>query len=317
MISAVFGAHLSVAGGLENAVQDAARLRMDCVQVFTSNQRQWKSRRPSEEQVAVWLAALRERGWHHLRGPMRVVSHASYLINLASPDRSMWHRSIDAMRSEIERCETLRIRGCVMHPGAHLGDAPPRGVPLGLGRPPSRDERRGLNRIAKAIDRIHRDLPGYRTRICLETTAGTGSNLGYDFGHLAIIRDAVVEPERVGFCLDTCHVTAAGYDMTTARSAAAVMRTWGATCGFRDLRVIHVNDSIGAVGSRIDRHAHIGAGECGRACFGEIVNRRSLAAVPKILETPKGTNDRGQDWDQVNTRRLKRLIRPGGSSRYV
>jgi deoxyribonuclease-4 len=196
-----------------------------------------------------------------------------------------------------------------------MGKAWPRGVAHELGRAPTRDERMGLNRIVRALDRIHRDLPGYRTITCLETTVGSGTNLGFDFEHLAYVRNSVREPERVGFCFDTCHVTAAGYDMSTDEGARDVMRQWRRTCGDRQLRVVHVNDSVGATGSRRDRHAHIGEGTCGLSCFRLIVNHPATRGVPKILETPKGRNQRGSEWDVVNIRRLKRLIRRPGSSR--
>src|SRR5690606_30438976 len=139
----------------------------------------------------------------------------SYLINLASPDPETCAKSVAAQRAEIERCEALRIACCVAHPGAHLGEPRQRGSINEPDRQPTPDELAGLKRIVKALDAIHRDLPGYRTVTCLETTVGSGTNLGYAFEHLAFIRANVREPQRVAFCLDTCHVTAAGYDMTT------------------------------------------------------------------------------------------------------
>jgi deoxyribonuclease-4 len=238
-----------------------------------------------------------------------VISHNSYLINMASPDRTLWRRSVALQREEIERCEALHIPCCVSHPGAHMGSAPPRGQAHELDLAPRRDEQRGLERIVRALDRVHRDLPGFRTITCLETTVGSGTNLGYDFRHLAFVRDGVREPERVGFCFDTCHVTAAGYDMSTDDRARAVMRRWRSACGDRTLEVVHVNDSVGALGSRRDRHAHIADGACGRACFRLIVNHPLTRGVPKVLETPKGTTERGSEWDTINIRRLKRLIR--------
>jgi deoxyribonuclease-4 len=311
----MLGSHLSIAGGLVNALDEAQRLKMDCVQLFTKNQRQWKTKPLAEEERKVFHVRLRELGWHRKRGPAHVVSHNSYLINMASPDPEVWEKSVALQRIEIERCEELGIRYCVAHPGAHLGGARPPGEPLDLEAKPTRDERGGLRRIIKALDRIHRDLGGYRTLTCLETTAGAGSNLGYAFHHLAFIRDHVRQPERIGFCLDTCHVTAAGYDLSTDRRAAAVLHLFDTVCGLRSLRVLHLNDSVGALGSRKDRHAHIGRGECGMPCFRTIVNRRAFQGVPMILETPKGTDARGVSWDVVNARRLKRLIRRPASSR--
>lgn len=317
----MFGSHLSTAGGLANALERARALKMDCVQVFTRNQRQWRGPPLARETREAWWDALRDLAWQppaQWRGRRdrgRLVSHNSYLINMASPDEDLWQRSIEAQRSEIERCEALGIALCVAHPGAHRLATRPAGEPNRLGEAPTDDERAGLARIVTALDSIHRNLPGYGTITCLETTVGSGTNLGYDFQHLAWIRQHVAEPERVGFCFDTCHVTAAGYDMSSDRKARAVLRLFDEICGLEHLRVFHLNDSVGAVGSRRDRHAHIGQGACGRSCFRIIVNRRAFADVPKILETPKGDNDRGIPWDTVNLRRLKRLIRPPAASR--
>jgi len=311
----MFGSHLSIAGGMVNALIEAERLKLDCVQVFTKNQRQWKVRPLDPGDRDAWLEKLADLGWHRRRGKARVVSHNSYLINMASPDASAWDRSVRLQRVEIERCEELRIPLCVAHPGAHLGVAPRPGTPHDLEAPSTRDEQAGMKRIVKALDRIHRELPGYRTITCLETTVGSGSNLGYRFEQLAWIREHVREPERVAFCFDTCHVTAAGYDMTTSRGAEAVLRRFSSVCGPGTIRVMHLNDSVGDVGSRRDRHAHIGEGTCGWACFGAIVNRRALAGVPKVLETAKGDDDAGVPWDLVNIRRLKRLIPRHGRSR--
>jgi deoxyribonuclease-4 len=310
----VFGSHLSVAGGLVNALTEARSLRLDCVQVFTRNQRQWSARALGEDEQLAWREGLKEIGWHRRRGPCRTVSHNSYLVNLASRDRDVRARSLAAQRTELERCEALGIPLCVMHPGAHLGrpcPPPESGEPGGS---PTRDELAGLKRVTKALDRMHRDLPGFRVITCLETTAGTGTNLGYSFEHLAFIRENIREPDRVGYCFDTCHVTAAGYDMTTDAGAAAVLSRFGAICGRRHLRVFHLNDSVGAVGSRRDRHAHIGHGTCGIACFRAIVNLGVFARVPKVIETPKGTNEKGVPWDVVNIRRLKRLLRRPGTT---
>ena len=308
----MFGAHLSIAGGVVNALIEARRLRMDCVQVFTRNQRQWSVRALADDDRAAWLAGLRELGWHRRSARPRTVSHASYLINLASPDRLLWRKSVALHRVELERCETLAIPLCVVHPGAHLGKSSPpaAGEP---GAQISRHELWGLKRVIKALDRVHRDLPGHRTVTCLETTAGAGTTLGYSFEHLALVRASVGEPHRIGFCFDTCHVTAAGYDMTTDAGAKAVLKRFDEVCGRRNLRVFHLNDSVGAVGSRRDRHTHIGHGACGLSCFRAIVNLGAFARVPKILETPKGiangTKSRGVPWDVVNIRRLKRLMR--------
>lgn len=304
----LLGSHLSIAGGMVNALHEASRLKMDCVQVFTKNQRQWRASPLKEEELQTWLGELHRMKWTNAQGsPNRVVSHNSYLINLASPDKEPWKRSIAAQRDELERCEALDIRLCVGHPGAHLSDTRPPKQPNNLSGHPSEAELAGLQRIAKALDLIHRDLPGYRVIVCLETTVGSGTNLGYDFHQLAIIRNAVAQPERVGFCLDTCHVTAAGYDMSTPGRAAEVLEQWDGICGLDRLLAVHLNDSVGMLGSRRDRHAIIGQGCCGAACFRTILNHPAMSAVPMILETPKETNDKGVEWDVINLRRLRRM----------
>ncbi len=311
----MFGSHLSIAGGLVNALVEAEKLNMDCVQVFTKNQRQWKVTPLTDEARKRWLTKLKALDWHRKRGPARVVSHNSYLINLASPDRAMRDKSIALQREELERCETLGIRLLVSHPGAHLGESRPRGERHDLDGKPTKDELAGLKRIVKALDQLHKDLPGYRTITCLETTVGAGSTLGYSFGQLAYIRAHVQEPDRVGYCFDTCHVTAAGYDMTTDAKAAAVLQQWDEICGHANLCVFHLNDSVGELGSRKDRHAHIGHGQCGLACFGAIVNHGALRGLPKVLETPKDRDENEVPWDVRNIRRLKRLVRPPKSGR--
>jgi deoxyribonuclease-4 len=304
----VFGAHLSIAGGLHRAIETAARMRMDCVQVFTASPQQWRAAPLRVNHIDAWLDAIRAVSWHTRRAGARIVAHNSYLINLASPDARHWERSIAAQRDELARCESLAIPCCVIHPGAHLGASLAPGDRRRLDAPTTADEARGLRRIIAAINRLHRDLPGHRTITCLETTAGSGTHLGYAFHHLAAIRGGVREPERVAFCLDTCHVTAAGYDMSTDADAADMLRLFDEVCGLSFLRVVHVNDSRGARGSRLDRHAHIGEGRCGRACFRAIVNCRRLRHVPKILETPKGLSAGGTPLDLINLRRLKRLM---------
>ncbi len=308
-----YGSHLSVAGGLHLALEEAARLKLDSVQIFTKNQRQWSSPPLAQEQVERWRATLREIGW--VDPSLRVVSHNSYLANLASPDDEQRRRSIALQRSELERCEELGIGSCVMHPGAHLGQARRPGDPNKLRSAPSADELAGIKRIAAALDEIHASLPGARCMTCLETTTGAGTNLGYDFAHLAAIRNLVREPERVGICLDTCHVVAAGYDMSTPAKATAVLDEFDSVCGLEHLRVVHVNDSAGLLGSRRDRHAHIGQGCCGEACFRGILVRRELRETPMILETPKDGSLGGQACDLANIETLESIRSGRGASR--
>lgn len=293
-----------------NALHEAKRLKMDCVQVFTANQRQWNPKAPTADETRDWLAELAAMKWDSTvdGGPVRVVSHNSYLINLGSPDAALRKKSIAAMRDEIERCEALHIPLTVAHPGAHLGTPRKPRTPNDLSGAMNDDERGGLDRIIKSLDQIHRELPGHRTITCLETTVGAGTHLGYAFHHLATIRNAVAQPERIGFCFDTCHVTAAGYDMTTPANAAAVIEQWDSVCGIANLRAFHFNDSQGEVGSRLDRHEHIGDGCCGKACFAYLMNHPASEFVPKMLETEKDTDDKGREWDAVNIQRLRRIV---------
>jgi deoxyribonuclease-4 len=305
------GSHCSAAGGPAHAVREAASLGLDCVQVFTANQRQWKPRGLSEADVAAWMAAMREAGWSDPEDH-RAVSHNSYLVNLANPGTAERARSMALQRSELERCERLGIRLCVMHPGAHLGATRKPSDPNDLDAEPTPDEMLGLQRIAASLDAMHKDLRGYRVITCLENTVGSGTNLGYRLPDLARIRDMVRDPERVAFCIDTCHAVAAGYPMNTPSSARATVQRIANDLGERLVKVFHLNDSVGACGSRKDRHAHIGHGTCGTSAFAAVLRRRAWARVPMILETPKEGDLKGKPWDRVNADRLRGLARPAG-----
>ncbi|MFO0827974.1 MAG: deoxyribonuclease IV [Phycisphaerales bacterium] len=306
-IRGMIGSHLSIAGGLHLALLEAIRLKLDCLQVFTRNQRQWKAPPLSDDAVRLWKETRTAIGWDDL--PQRVVSHNSYLVNLASPDPGLRAKSIELQRDELERCERLGIAYCVAHPGAHLGAARAPRSPNPLRQPPSADEEAGLRRIASSLDELHRSLAGYRVITCIETTTGSGTNLGYDFGHLARIRELVAAPERIAFCFDTCHVVSAGYDMSTESRATATLEEFWRICGQDELKVMHVNDSAAPPGSRVDRHEHIGAGTCTKACFQAIMRNPRLALVPKIMETAKEDDEDGRPWDLVNAQRLRAMLR--------
>ena len=289
-----------------NALDSAESQGRDCVQVFTKNQRQWKTKPLLDEEVSLWLHKLSEMGW---RGSNRVVSHNSYLINMASPNEETWDKSIALQREEIERCERLEIPFLVSHPGARLGTPRKRNEHNNLQADPSKEELEGLHRIANAINLLHEELPGYKTKTCLETTVGSGTNLGYCFQHLGILRELVHEESRVGYCLDTCHITAAGYDMTTAKKANNVLQEFDERAGLQHIHVFHFNDSIGEIGSRLDRHAHIGEGTCGLSCFRALVRESAFKDVPKILETSKEENEQGVGMDLVNIETLRSLVK--------
>ena len=289
------GSHLSIAGGMHRAVEEAVRLGLDCVQVFTKNQRQWRAKPLAQADVDAFRAAVKAAGWD--KDPeRRLVSHNSYLVNLASPDAAARARSRALQREETERCEALGIPWCVMHPGAHLGTAGD-----------ARDEAAGIRRLAAELDAIHGATAGYRTVTCIENTVGSGTNLGGPVEHLARIRDSVRHPERVAFCFDTCHATAFGHDMSTPAKAAAFWRRFDREVGTRLVRVIHCNDSKGRLGSRLDRHEHLGNGACGRACFAAIAHLKAFARVPAIMETPKEGRLRGRDPDRANAAWLRAL----------
>ncbi len=287
---------------MSNALREAESLKMDTVQVFTKNQQQWRVRPLDPGVVNEWTSEVARLGWTG-----RTVAHASYLINLASPDEELWRKSVDLMTVEIERCETLGIPFLVHHPGAFT----------------TTDLQTGLRRIAAAYCELFKRTAGYRTISCLENTAGAGSTIGRTFEELALLRELILEATgdpgdlkttRVGYCFDTCHAHAAGYDLSTEASAAAAMTSLNRVCGIRNVRVVHLNDSKGACGSRLDRHQHIGQGTIGLPGFRVVVNRREWRKTPKILETPKGMDEKGVPWDTVNLRRLRRML-PSGRAR--
>jgi deoxyribonuclease-4 len=308
----MLGSHLSIAGGMVNALTEVESLGVECVQVFTKNQRRWAVPPLSDSDRAAWLTRLKALGWDD-PDALRTVSHNSYLINMASPAPETRAKSIALQIEEIARCEALAIPLLVAHPGAHLGTARPRGDLNRLGEGPTEDERGGLDRIIAALDEIHEATPGARVRTCLETTVGSGTNLGYDFDHLRYIRAGVAAPERIGYCLDTCHVTAAGYDLSTDDAAEGVLASFDRTCGLENLLALHLNDSQGALGSRLDRHAHIGDGCCGASCFRAILTHPQLISRPMILETAKEETPDGRSWDAENLSRLRSLaLKQGG-----
>lgn len=294
---------------MASALVEAERLGLDCLQVFTKNQQQWKVRPLEPDAVTEWKHELDRLGWHD-----RIVSHASYLINLASPDDALWEKSIDLMGVEIDRCEDLAIPFLVHHPGSSTTSS----------------AECGLERIAQAYKRLLAARRELRTILCLENTVGSGSHLGRTFEELAFLRARIIEltdrPDHVACCIDTCHAHAGGYDLATRESADSALRELERHVGLRHVRVLHMNDSKGAMGSRLDRHAHIGEGTIGNGTsgarlaasgFGSFMNNPALAGVPKILETPKEDSPKGTPMDQINARRLRRLTQnsdPAGRS---
>lgn len=281
-----FGAHMSVSGGLENAFHAGRDVGCDCLQIFVKNQRQWKAPPLTDEAIA------RYREASSATGMAPVVAHASYLLNLASPDRAIRDRSIRAKVDELERCEALGVSALIFHPGAHVDDT----------------LENGIKRIVQSLDEVDRACRGFTTLILLETTAGQGSAIGWQFEHLASILSDVKDPEALGVCLDTCHLFAAGYDFRKEEGYAQMMDQMDATFGVARVRCIHTNDSKKECGSRVDRHEHIGKGKIGKSGFAHFVNDLRFRDVPFILETPKGNDGRGTPYDKVNLKRLRGLV---------
>jgi deoxyribonuclease-4 len=275
-----FGAHMSIAGGLEKSVDRAELAGCDALQIFTKNGNQWKAKPIEPEQADRYQARLAET---EIRP---VVAHDSYLINLASPDDELWEKSIDAFRIELERCEQLSVPFLVTHPGSFVKST----------------EEEGIRRIAEAINRINNDLAGYKVMALLETTAGQGSNIGHRFEQLAAIMEQIATPERVGYCFDTCHVFAAGYEIRTAEGYAETMDAFESVLGLENLKVFHFNDSKKELGSRRDRHDHIGAGEIGLDGFRHFVNDPRFVDHAALLETPK-SDDLHEDIENLATLR--------------
>ena len=285
----MFGAHLSIAGGMHNALLKAEALGCDTLQVFTKNQQQWKCSPLTDECIREWKSHAKRLGFK------KTVSHDSYLINLAATNKEFWRKSVELFVEELTRCRQLGIPYLVTHPGAHMGEG----------------DEAGIQRVVAALDVIHDNVPdtprgGVIT--CLEVTAGQGSCLGCKLEHLAEIIARVKSPNRLGVCLDTAHLFAAGYDFR-GRKYAKFRKELDRTVGADLVKVIHVNDSKKPLGSRVDRHDHIGRGLIGLEGFRPFVRDKTFRNVPKILETPKdGECEDGREWDAVNLQTLRSLM---------
>jgi len=274
------GAHMSIAGGLPNALRRGREVGCSVVQIFLKNQVQWTGRPLLAEEIAEFRREQAVTGIH------TVFAHATYLVNLAAPDDAEWLRAIGAFADELERAEYLGLPFVVIHPGSHRG----------AGR------EAGVRRVARALDDLHARTAGYRVRIALENTAGAGHLLGARAAELGAILEAVRMPERVAVCLDTCHLFAAGYDIRTPAGLAAALERFGAAVGLDRIVAFHLNDAKAGLGSGLDRHQHIGRGEIGPGAFRALLRHPRLRRVPMALETPKA--DR---WDQRNLATLRRL----------
>lgn len=282
-MSDYLGAHMSIAGGLHKAVERAVAAGCGVVQLFTRSSNQWKGKAVSDADAALFRTVFAESGLHE------VISHDIYLINLAAPPGETRDKSLTAFADEMATCDRLGINKIVMHPGSHTSDPP----------------EAGLQRVIEAFDQLFSEVPQYRGLVLLETTAGQGTNLGRHFEELRTIIDGSRYPERFAVCFDTCHTFAAGYDTTTPQGYRAVMEEFDRVLGLARLQCFHFNDSKKGLGSRVDRHDHIGQGMLGLEPFRLIMNDPRFVAVPKILETPKGDAD---EMDQINLALLRGLV---------
>jgi len=301
-----FGAHLSIAGGVERAVERARAIRADCLQLFVKPPQQWRFQPLHDKDAARFRSAAAGAGLSPL------VGHASYLVNLATPDEALYEKSLQCLLAEWDRAEGLGLEFLVLHPGSHTGSG----------------EAAGLARVARALERLHRERPappsrrdaspgrslpavagpGQRCRILLETTAGAGSTLGGRLEHLKHLVETSEAGDRLGIAIDTCHLFVAGYDLRTPSAVDETLGKIDEAVGLRRVGVVHANDAKGGLGSGRDRHDHIGRGKIGREGFRALVNHPALAALPFILETPK-RDARNRAMDPVNLRTLRRLVK--------
>jgi deoxyribonuclease-4 len=283
----LLGAHVSVAGGMPGAFVRARDLACGAMQVFVKNQQQWRGRDLPDAEVEAFRRAAAASGVR------RTMAHASYLANLASPDAALGRRSQAALRDEMRRCARLGVAALVLHPGAHLGSG----------------EAAGLRRVAAGLRALLADPDLAPVEVWIESTAGQGTCLGHRFEHLARLVADAGGSARLGVCLDTCHLLAAGYDLRGAAAYERVFREFESTVGLARLRAFHLNDSRTPLGSRVDRHAGIGAGHLGRDAFARLVADARFVGLPMVLETPGG-----QEGYRRDLRLLRRLLPASGAA---
>ncbi len=275
---------MSIAGGVFNSLTSGKEFGCTTIQIFTKSNNQWRARPLNASEISEFLTKQKETQI------TPVVAHDSYLINVASPDKVLQKKSIDALLIELQRCEALGITHLVMHPGSHVGTG----------------EKEGIKRIAEALNWLHSQTKDFKVQIALETTAGQGTNLGYHFEQIAEIMDLTEQKKRLSVCLDTCHIFAAGYDIRTDAGCEKTMSEFDKIVGLDKLKVIHFNDSVKDFGSRVDRHEHIGKGKIGLEGFRFFMTDKRFENIPKILETPK---DEEGKFDRMNLATLRKLVR--------
>ena len=278
----ILGAHMSIAGGLHKAFGHGEKYDCNTIQIFTKSNNQWKAKELTDEDIENYFTEQKRTGIKP------VVAHDSYLINLGSPDEELIKKSREAFLIELQRCEKLKIPYLVTHPGSHLK----------IG------EDWGMSRIAESLNWVHERTEGFEVKVALETTAGQGSNLGYKFEQLATMIERTKYSDRLVVCMDTCHIFAAGYDIAIESGYKKTMSEFNRIIGLDRLAAIHVNDSKKELGSRVDRHEHIGKGFIGEDAFKFLMNDKRLSKIPKLLETPKE-----DEMDKVNLALLRKLAK--------
>ena len=266
----LLGAHISTRGGLHTVFDRAAAVNASALALFAKNSNQWKGKAMSDDDVALFAKT---------RNVRPLLTHASYLINLATTSAEFHQKSIEAMIDELDRAERLGIHAVVLHPGAHVGA----GVDA------------GIEQIARSLDQIHAAIPNHKVVTLLETAAGQGSCLGCSFEELGRIQSLVNDKARVGVCFDTCHVFASGYELRNRDGYERTMDALETHVGIENVGAFHLNDSKKPLGSRVDRHEHIGDGEIGTAAFSFLLNDERFRGIPKVIETPK-TVEHESDW---------------------
>ena len=260
----LFGAHVSAAGGVENAPARGSAINADAIQIFTANQNQWTPKQPTDDNTSAFRKNM------ETERPIICITHDSYLINLGSPDAEKLGKSRNGFLEEIDRCDACEIPYLIFHPGSHLKTG----------------EDACLTRIAESIDYCLGERPDSKVNLLIENTAGQGSNVGYCFEHLRAIIDQVQKPERMGVCIDTQHSFAAGYDLRTEKSWNDTFDEFDKIVGLERIKAFHVNDSKRDLGTRVDRHEKIGKGFLTMETFWCLVNDERFGEIPMVLETP-------------------------------
>ncbi len=278
------GAHVSIAGGLDRSVFRAVKIGCETIQIFTKSNAQWSARKLTLDEVDKFKSELAKFKIHP------VVVHSSYLINLCARDREILNKSRRSFVEELKRCEMIGALGLVFHPGAHLG----------------KGEDWAIKTIAESINLAHEKTKNFKTLTIIETTAGQGTVVGYKFEQIRKIIELVEEKERIGVCVDTCHLFSAGYDLRSEKGCENVFKEFDEIIGIERIKVFHLNDSKRELNSRVDRHYHIGKGHIGETAFRFIMRNPIFKNIPKIIETPKGHND---EFDIMNLTMLRKLAR--------